>query len=362
MGEIGLHKTELDTPVLWVDLDRLDSNIETLAKHFQRAGVNWRPHVKGIKVPAIAHKVLKAGAIGLTCAKLGEAEVMAAAGVEDLLIANQVVGPKKIARLVNLRRQVDVKVLVDNQANVVELGRAATAKGVELGVLVEVNTGMDRAGVAPGQPVVDLACRANETPGLRFLGVMTWEGHALRFEDVEQKRQAIEEAISALTDSAQLCRDAGLSVPIVSCGGSGTYRVTPFLPGITEIEAGGAIFCDATYQRWGVETDPALFVRSIVTSRPASDRIIFDVGFKALPRWIGPGKPVGLSGVKSIAMSAEHGIVTLDGPNEQVQIGDVFDFIVGYGDSTVFLYDYLYGIREEVVEAIWPIQARGKLQ
>ena len=362
MSEIGLKKTELDTPVLWVDLDLLESNIASLAEHFRTAGVNWRPHTKGIKVPAIAHKAIAAGAIGVTCAKLGEAEVMAAAGIKDILIANQIVGPIKTARLANLRRRADVKVVVDNEANVAQLGEAARAKGVEPGILVELDTGMHRAGVAPGQPAVELSRIVHETPGLRYMGLMTWEGHSLAIEDPDLKRQEIEKAIGLMTESVQLCREAGLPVSIVSCGGSGTYRVTPFLPGITEIQAGGAIFCDVRYQSWGVEMEPSLFVRTVVTSRPTLDRIIFDAGFKTLPDWAGTPKPVGLSGVRTIGMSAEHGTVTLEAPDATVKVGDAFDFIVGYGDAAVFLHDKLYGIRDGIVEVVWAIQGRGKIR
>jgi D-serine deaminase-like pyridoxal phosphate-dependent protein len=191
---------------------------------------------------------------------------------------------------------------------------------------------------------------------------MAWEGHASGLQDPEEKRRQIEKAVNLLNESVQLCRDAGLPVTIVSGGGSGTYQVTPFLPGITEIQAGGAIFCDVSYQSWGVKTQPSLFVRSIVTSRPAPDRIIFDVGFKSLPTWAGKPKPIGLSGVKSIGMSAEHGTVILDADNSSVKVGDVFDFIVGYGDSTVFLHDDMYGIRDDVVEVVWRIQGRGKIR
>ena len=362
MSEISLKKTELDTPVLWVDLDLLESNIANLSKHFKAAGVNWRPHMKGIKIPAIAHKAIRAGAIGVTCAKLGEAEVMAAAGIKDILIANQIVGPKKIARLANLRRHADVKVAVDNEANIAELGEAASAKGVELGILVELDTGMHRAGVAPGQPAVELSRIIYETSGLCYLGLMAWEGHVLAINDPDLKRQEIEKAVGLLTKSAQFCREAGLPVSIVSGGGSGTYKVTPFLSGITEIQAGGAIFCDVTYRAWGVETEPSLFVRTVVTSRPAPDRIIFDAGFKALPDWIGTPRPIGLFDVKTIAMSAEHGTMTLETPDLSVKVGDAFDFIVGYGDSTVFLHDRLYGIRDGVVEVVWTIQGGGKIR
>ena len=362
MNEVGLKKNDLDTPVLWVDLDLLAGNIAALVKHFKSAGVNWRPHTKGIKVPEIAHMAVAAGAIGVTCAKLGEAEVMVAAGIKDILIANQIVGVKKAVRLANLQRRADVKVVVDSEVNAAELGKAAQENGVEIGLLVELNTGMNRAGVLPGQPALELSRLVHRTPGLRYMGLMTWEGHSLSIEDLNSRHQEIKKAVGLLHESVQLCRNAGLPVKIVSCGGSGTYKVTPFLPGVTEIEAGGAIFSDARYRGWGVETVPSLFVQASVTSRPAPDRIIFDAGFKTMPGWAGMPEPTGLSGVKSMKMSAEHGTVTLDTPDSAVKVGDLFDFIVGYGDATVFLHDTLYGVRSGTVEVVWDIQGRGKLR
>jgi D-serine deaminase-like pyridoxal phosphate-dependent protein len=363
MSEVGLEKTALDTPVLWVDLDLLESNITRLAAHFKAAGVGWRPHTKGMKVPAIAHKAIAAGAIGVTCAKLGEAEVMAAAGIRDILIANQIVGAKKIERLVNLQRHAEVKVAVDCEANILEIGQAAVAKGVEVGLLVDVNNGMNRTGVAPGQPALELSRLAHATAGVRYLGLMAYEGHAIEIDDSGLKRQKIEEAVGLLAMSAELCREAGLPVQILSGGGSGTYKVTPFLPGITEIQAGGAIFSDIAYQAWEVETTPCLFVRATVTSRAVPNRLVFDAGWKALPAWFAyKPKAIGLAGVASMAMSAEHGVVTLEAPNDAVHVGDAFDFIVGYGDMTVFLHDQLYGVRAGIVEVVWDIQGRGKLR
>lgn len=362
MNEAGLRKEQLDTPVLWVDLDRLESNIAVLARHFATAGVQWRPHVKGIKIPAIAHKAIVAGAIGVTCAKLGEAEVMAAAGIRDILIANQIVGPRKSARLAALQRWANVKAAVDSEANVAELGYAARAAGVEIGLLVEVDTGMKRTGVATGETAVALSRLVHDTAGLRYLGLMAWEGHTLAYEDADKKRREIEKSVGLLAETAERCRAVGLPVKIVSGGGSGTYRVTPFLSGVSEIQAGGAMFCDVAYQSWGVQTAQSLFVRTMVTSRPAPDRIIFDAGFKAMPRWIAAPQPVGLDDVQSVNASAEHGIVTLNAPNVTVKVGDVFDFVVGYTDATLFLHDFLYGIRGNVVEVVWDIQARGKLR
>lgn len=360
---IGFPKTEVDTPVLWVDLDRLEQNIIILAHHFKRAGVDWRPHTKGSKIPAIAHRLIAAGAIGVTCAKVSEAEVMVAAGIKDILIANQVTGKYKLPRLANLCRQADVKVTVDNARNVAALGATAVTYGSEIGVLVELNCGMERAGVQPGEAVLALARLITQTAGLRFRGLMSWEGHTLDLSDPAQKRQAIEQSIGLISASAELCRRHDIPVEIVSCGGSGTYQVTPFLPGVTEVQAGGAIFCDVTYQSWGVDLQPALFVQSTVTSRPNPQRIICDAGFKSLPSTDSLPAPLGLAQkVQKIVSSAEHGAVELESPNHTLEVGDLLDFVVGYGDGTVYLHDVMIGVRNGIVECIWPISGRGKLQ
>jgi D-serine deaminase-like pyridoxal phosphate-dependent protein len=331
--------------------------------HFvQTAGVHWRPHTKGIKTPAIAHQLLAAGAIGITCAKLSEAEVMAAAGISQILVANQVVGAQKITRLVNLLKHAEVIVCVDNAENVAALGAAARTKGVTAGVLIEVNNGMERAGVLPGQPTLALARRVAETPGVRLRGLMAWEGHTLSAHDAAEKRQKIEQSVGQLLASAELCRDDGLPIEIVSCGGSGTYQVTATIPGVTEIQAGGCIFGDVTYQGYGVPTEPALFVQTMVTSRPTPQRVILDAGFKTLPRGYATPEPQGVGAVKSFVFSAEHGNLALAEPNETLKIGDLVDVLVGYSDATVFLHDQLYGVRDGCVETVWPIAGRGMIR
>jgi len=362
VSEVGYHKLELDTPFLWVDLDILEANIAQLAAFFREAGVNWRPHIKGVKVPAIAHMLLRAGAIGLTCAKLGEAEVMAASGIRDLLIANQIVGPRKYTRLANLSQQVDVKIAVDSEATLADLNAAALDKGVQIGLVIEVDTGMNRAGVQPGDEVLALAKAIARYPGLKLRGLMTWEGHTLGIADPEDKQKAISQAIALLRASAHHCWDAGFEIEIVSCGGSGTFMYTAHEPGITEIEAGGAIFNDMTYTGWKVPTRQALFVHSVVTSRPSPRRIIVDAGFKTLPAWFNEPRAVGIPNVVQVTPNAEHGVITLAEDNDAIAVGDRFDFIPGYGDTTVVLHDQLYALRENVVEAVWPILARGKLR
>jgi len=362
MNEVGLGLNDIETPFLWVDLDRMDENIRLLTAFFRKAGVAWRPHIKGIRAPAVAQRLLDAGAIGVTCATVGEAEIMADAGIQDLLVANEVVGARKYARVAALRGRTDVKVAVDSDATLSDLGRAAVAAGVEIEVLVELDIGMRRAGVQPGAPALALARRVQGTRGLRLAGVMGWEGHTPGIEDAQQKRLEIERSVGTLVETAELLRESGCPVHIVSCGGSGTYTIAATVAGVTEIQAGGAVFSDVTYRKWGARTQPALFLRATVTSRPAPDRIICDAGFKTLPTWHNDPEPLGVTGAREFGKSAEHGVVRLSVPDHRTRVGDGLDFIPAYGDSTVFLHDRLYGVRDGRVEHVWPIEGRGKVR
>ncbi|MFM8681686.1 MAG: alanine racemase, partial [Alphaproteobacteria bacterium] len=223
---VGRRKSELDTPVLLVDLDRMEANIAAIAGACRAAGVSWRPHFKGIKVPAISLRAMAAGAIGITCAKLGEAEVAAAAGIRDILVANQVVTPLKMERLARLRRSADPVVAVDDAGNVDALGEAARRAGVVLRVVSEVDIGKRRAGALPGEPVVALARRIAATQGLSFAGIMGWEAQAVGIADPAEKQRCVADAIALLAGSARDCAAAGLPCAIVSCGGTGTIRYT----------------------------------------------------------------------------------------------------------------------------------------
>lgn len=239
---VGVPKEALDTPALLVDLDILDANIARIAEVCRRHGVRWRPHIKGQKTPEIVARELAAGARGITCAKLSEAETMAASGIDDIMVANQITGAAKIRRLMRLLRTTRVIVAVDDPANVAALGAAAQAEGVTAPAVIEVDIGMKRAGVEPGEATVALARIVAATPGLAFLGLMAWEGHAARIDEPAEKRLRVEEAVGALVASAQAVRAAGIPVEIVSCGGTGTYLLTTAIAGVTEIQAGGGIF------------------------------------------------------------------------------------------------------------------------
>src|SRR6185295_12525715 len=266
---VGADKAAADTPALFVDLDILEANIARIADTCRQGGINWRPHTKGIKIPQIARMLIEGGAAGITCAKLGEAEVMAAHGFSDILIANQIVGSQKIARLVALRRRCDVMVAVDNRENVAAIAEAARASGVTIRLVIEVDMGMKRAGVAPGEACVVLAQSIAKQSGVRFAGLMGWEGQTAGILDTKEKAAAVTAAVKGIAQTAEMCRKAGLPVEIVSCGGTGTYWLTAAQPGITEIQAGGGVFCDVHYRKdFAVEHPYALTVMTTVTSRP----------------------------------------------------------------------------------------------
>jgi D-serine deaminase-like pyridoxal phosphate-dependent protein len=316
-----------------------------------------------MKTPALAHLCIQAGAHGVTCAKLGEAEVMAAAGIRDILVANQIVGEHKVARLVNLCRHADVMVCIDDARNAQAIASAARALGVRPRLLIEVDVGMHRAGVPPGEPAIDLARRIAAMPDVCFAGLQTWESHALSITDADEKRRQVLDALRRVTDTADGIRAEGIAVDIISCGGTGTYPMSAFAPGITEIEAGGGIYGDRVYrERFGIDHDYALTVLSTVTSRPVADRIICDAGFKTMGNAHGEPGVVGIDAVRSFKLSAEHGVITLGAPAEAPRVGDKLEIVPAYSDSTVFLHDCIHGVRNGNVETVWPLLGRGKLR
>ncbi len=360
MTEVGLRVEDLDTPALLVDLEALERNIRRMADFFASVPANLRPHVKTHKTPAIAHKQIAAGAQGITCAKLGEAEVMAAAGIDDILIANQVVGPAKIARLMGLARQISVTVAVDNPQNVADLSAAATAAGATVGVLVEVNVGMNRCGVAPGEAAVALAQQVARSPGLRFRGVMGYEGHCVAIPDRREREEKARAAMALLIATKEMIEAAGLPVEVVSGGGTGTFDITGRYPGVTEVQAGSYVTMDTSYRRLDLGFECALTVLTTVISRPQPGLAIVDAGMKAITPEFGMPEPKGLPGARVVRLSEEHGKIELaDGG---LSVGDKLELIPSHGCTTFNLHDRLYAVRAGRVEAVWPIAGRGQFR
>lgn len=363
LSAIGVPVEELDTPALLLDLDRFEQNIAKMSEHFQARGVAWRPHAKAFKTPAIAHQLRKAGAIGVTVAKVSEAEVMAAAGIDDILIAHLVVGPHKTKRLAALQRHADVKATVDHLDQIAPLGESARVCGVTIGILVDVDLGLHRCGVASATDAVKLAQVVSETPGLRFEGLMGYEGHALMIPDRTQKKTAIQEAIGILLSTKDAVERAGLTCRIISAGGTGSYQYTADLPGITEIQAGGGIFaCQYYTQACGVEGHwPALSLLATVVSRPTPDRAILDIGHKSVSQYRTPPILRDYDNCPVIGLSAEHAVVEV-APGNDFPIGKKVAVIPGYSDFTFVLHDRVIGHRWGLVEVVWPLLARGMLQ
>jgi D-serine deaminase-like pyridoxal phosphate-dependent protein len=360
-GLIGLSKAAIDTPALLVDVDVLESNIKRIADVCRANKVSWRPHIKGQKVIEIAKMELAAGAIGVTCAKLGEAEVMADAGIREILIANQIAGKHKIERLMDLLPRAHVMVAVDSEDNIAALGAAAAARGQTLDVLIEIDTGMRRAGLLPGDAAAAMAQRISKTPGLRFKGLMAWEGHTVRIADPAEKQQSVQTAVESLVKTAEAVRKSGIPVEIVSCGGTGTYALAAPVKGVTEIQAGGGVFSDLVYRKqYNIDHPYALTILSTITSRPNPQRIVCDTGKKGMSADAAMPEPVGIEGVASVRLSAEHAIIELDRPNTTLKVGDTIEFVVGYTDTTVHLHEEMYAMRNGKIVGVWPISARGK--
>lgn len=364
LPQLGGTKNELDTPALCIDLEAMESNIGSMMDVCRRQSIAWRPHSKCHKSPAIARQLVAAGAIGVTCAKLGEAEVMAAGGVTDLLIANQVVGPLKVARLVELRRSADPIVCVDHVDQARPVSQAMAAAGLSVRMLIEVDIGMARAGVLPGEPTIRLARELARLPRITFAGVMGYEGHLLRVEDPHEKAEKIAACLAELVDTGRRMEHEGIDCPIVSCAGTGSYQYSARVPGITEIQAGGAIFMDDYYRNLCHVPDLqfALTLVATVVSRPAADRAIIDAGRKSMNPDIVMPRVVSHAGVVVEALSAEHGRLHLHPEAQQLAIGDRVELVPGYSDFTCVLHDRFFGFRTGRLESIWPLEGRGRLQ
>jgi D-serine deaminase-like pyridoxal phosphate-dependent protein len=360
---VGERIDQLETPVLLVDLDALEFNSALMAETICGGGKQWRPHAKSFKTPAIAHMLLRAGAVGLTVAKVSEAEVFAACGVRDILIAHLVVGEKKAARLAALQRQALVRATVDHADQLPALSAAARAAGVTIGLLVDIDIGLERTGVRSVASALELGRVITSVPGLRLDGLMGYEGHTLYLEDPDEKRRSIERAVGILTEAKGALERAGLPCPIVSAGGSGSYQITAKLPTVTELQAGGGIFGCAYYsdtcQVKGHQV--AISVLASVVSVPTPGRLVLDAGLKALSNFRGEPRLRSLDSGRIVGLSAEH--ATLDHQSSSpVPIGKKLEIVPGYSDLTFVLHNEVVAHRSGVVEAIWPLLARGAIE
>jgi D-serine deaminase-like pyridoxal phosphate-dependent protein len=365
-AEIGMPLDAVDTPALLIDLDAFDRNVARLAQAVAGTTVRPRPHSKSHKCPVIALRQMAAGAVGVCCQKVGEAEAMVYGGVSNVLVSNQIVGSTKIARLVALAKQAWVAVCADHPANVKDLNEAALAFGVRLPVLVEINVGGDRCGVEPGEPALALAKQIATASGLRFGGLQCYLGSAQHVREFAKRKEAIDTGIEKTRRTVELLARQGLTCELVTGAGTGSYRFETASGVYTEIQAGSYIFMDADYAKnlapdgslWS-EFEHSLFVWATVMSRSTKERAVLDAGHKALSVDAGLPWVVGMPDVEYVRAADEHGKLALHDPDRALEIGTKLRLIPGHCDPTVNLYDWFVGYRNDRVEAIWPISARG---
>lgn len=357
---LGQALTDLETPVLLVDLDLFESNMRHFSSFLSENDKAWRPHSKAHKSPEIAHLQLALGAIGITCAKLSEAELMVEHGIQSVLLANQIVSATKFATLAKLQHQAEVIAAVDNIAVVKPMATAATAAGTTIPVVVELDIGMHRVGTKPGAETLVLARAICDQDGLAFKGLMGYEGHVLDIVPAAAKRLACQQALNLLVESRDLLESNGIAVEIVSTGGTGSYEISALHQGITELQAGGGIFMDAMYrQTCNVESlDQALTVVATVTSRSA-DHVVIDAGFKTLSSYHHPPEIMLRDDLSFRYLSAEHGVFAIKPGCAGPVLGERLQLLVGYSDSTTCLHDFFIGTRNGRVEKIWEISGRG---
>lgn len=341
----------------------MERNIERMAEFYADKTCRVRPHFKAHKTPAIARRQLAAGSCtGLTCATVGEAEVVVREGLtEDILIANEVLGPGKAARVAELAKRVDIKVAVDSELALEDIARAACAASVEIGVLVDVDVGLPRCGVAPGEPALALARRVAETPGVRLAGVMGYEGHVVGIADRAEREARAAKAMDRLLTSVRMVREAGLRCDIVSAGGTGTYDITGRMEGITEIQAGSYVLMDTAYAKLNLPFELAFFVLGTVLSRPRPDRCVTDAGHKACTMDHGNPSVKDIEGASVLFLSDEHATITLP-PESTIRPGDRIALWPSHIDPTINLHDVLYAVEGDEVVEMWPIAARGYLE
>jgi D-serine deaminase-like pyridoxal phosphate-dependent protein len=353
---IGQPRAELVTPALVLDIDAAQRNIDHMASELKSiGGATIRPHYKTHTSPDLARRQLAAGARGLSMATVWEAAILAAAGMDDLFVVNTVAHPAKLRAMAGLARDHRILVAVDEVPNAEALSAAATAAGSTLGIMVEVDTGMDRCGVDSAADALALARRVADLPGLRFEGITGYEGHCSLTRDNDLRHERQREAMAFFTGVAALLEADGIGCPIRSAGGIATWNWTAAFPGMTEIQAGTYVVMDNFHGVMVPGFEHSLTIQATVISRQ-SGHVIVDAGSKSVAdpadvTIVGHDLPV-------FRFDEEHGIFDATG-GSALRVGDAVALVPGYSPSTVNWYDVYHVVQEDVVVDIWPIIPRG---
>ncbi|HUP51806.1 MAG TPA: DSD1 family PLP-dependent enzyme [Longimicrobiales bacterium] len=367
--QVDVSKWELDTPALCVDLDALEANLAAMQEAVVRNGIAARPHAKTHKCPAIARLQIESGAVGICTAKVSEAEVMLEHGIDRVLMTTSNVTPFKIARAMRLRRRHSGFVqATDSPENARDLSEAAVAAGVTADVVIDVDPGMNRTGITPGRPALELAQLVDRLPGLRLLGLLCYDGGSQHVRGFAERRSRTLERLAPAAETRALMERAGLDTGIFSGGGTGTYNIDHETPGLTDVQVGSYVFMDAQYLEIGGASDPEIYsdfqpsltILSTVLNSQYAGQVTTDAGAKACT--INQPWPIvkGETGMSYRSGSDEFGMLRYEDPSRTYLVGDKLELIVSHCDPVVNLYDEMYAIRGDRVEAVWRIAARGR--
>ena len=361
---------DLATPFLYVDLDRMNRNIGTMAAAARELGVRLRPHAKTHKVPEIARLQLAAGATGVTVAKVSEAEVFADAGIDDLFIAYQIVSPAQLERLIRLARKARVRCAVDSRAGAEKLSSAATAAGIELQIMLEIDLGIGRTGVRAGVEAFELAQRVTDLPGLKLIGIYGFRGFRAFAEGAAGREAWGRAEGETLVSAAADLHAIGLPIAEVSAGSTPTALPAGSVHGVTEIRPGQYLFGCANVVAQGAmrAEDVALFARATVISRPADDRAVVDAGSKTLST-DGPWEPgCGFGYLASdpptrvASVWEEHGVLRLSENARGLRVGDRVSIVPNHVCTAVNLHDRITAVQGDRIEIVWAVAARGRVE
>jgi D-serine deaminase-like pyridoxal phosphate-dependent protein len=347
---------EIDTPALLVDLDAMEGNLKKMAGYFAGRKCKARPHFKNHKTPALARKQLDLGAIGMTCATLREAEILVEHGVQSVLIANEIADEAKLHRLAELSRHASVMVAVDDECVFADMARVQRDRKVQFEVVVDINIGLDRCGVPPGEPAVELA-KSAVRQGFKMRGIMGYDGH-LQSEPPSEARDAmVRKGCNALADSAALIEGSGIPVEMVSTGGTGTHSISGNCPGITDVQVGSYLLMDTRYMNLGAPFCRALTVLGTVVSKRDAGHAVLDCGVKAISGERGLPELKEVRDATLTALHAEHALIDIHpDSSSSIEVGKKLEVWVQYSDATVNLHSRMYGVRNGEVEEIFRIE------
>jgi D-serine deaminase-like pyridoxal phosphate-dependent protein len=353
----GSSLADLDSPQLLLDLDQLDANLTRLQAACRERKVHLRVHFKSLKTGSLARYLTTHRVDRFLCAKLNEAEVLVEAGIRDVLVANQIVGEMKLKRLAALAQRANLSVCVDDADNVAEMGRVARSAGAMIGVLVEVDIGMNRCGVEPGEPALALARRIVAEPGLRFLGLQGYDGHLQLIPDPAEKKTKCLAGIDRLVSTRRLIEQSGLPIEVVTGAGTGTWEYVSACPGVTEIQPGSFLLMDCAYHAVQPQFGVALTVLATVISRRPGWYVL-DAGSKAISKDFGMPAIKGRPQDKVARLAEEHTRVDTSDPD--VRIGCRMEVFSAHCCATMNLHRNCVAVRNGRVEAVWPIEASGR--